>query len=166
MPITLNYQEMRQADHHRFLAELILIALCCVAIGCLNQASPTGSASGTKFGTGSKSSESIPLKAVIDLGVIIQGESTETNRWIVNQSDKPILIAKIERSCECLEVRFPKPDIAPGQKALAQLVYDGAKEPDFKGSLQIEVTLSDETGNKIGVIQVPVEVVPKSVIEP
>lgn len=101
----------------------------------------------------------LPIEAKIDLGVIFSTESVVTNRWIRNQSDKPIHIAKVEKSCECIDLKLADFSLEPGKKVLAQVSYDGGKEPDFLGGLDIELTLLDEQGQKIGRINVPVEVV-------
>jgi len=95
------------------------------------------------------------------LGVVFQGESTRINQWVRNQSDKEIHTAKIEKSCECLDVRLSKSQIASGERVLAHFTYNGTKEPDFVGSLLIEVTFSDENEKNVGRIEVPIEVLSK-----
>lgn len=100
-----------------------------------------------------------PIQATIDLGVIYQGEPAGTNRWIQNQSNKSIRIEKIETSCECVNLKFSKEEISPGEKVLAHVSYDGAKEPDFVGALQIQVTVLDDNRHNVGIIQVLVEVI-------
>jgi hypothetical protein len=49
--------------------------------------------------------------------------------------------------------------IPAGGRVLAEVLYDGSKEPDFVGSLQIEANLLDDKGQKVGVIQIPIEVI-------
>lgn len=104
---------------------------------------------------------SLPVEAMIDLGVILQGESSQINQWVRNQSDTQIEVAKVEKSCECLDIRLDKQQFKAGERTLCHLSYDGAKEPDFVGSLQIEITLLAADGQKVGLIQVPVQVIPK-----
>ena len=96
------------------------------------------------------------------MGVIEQGDSSRISQWIRNQSDHEIQIAKIEKSCECLDVKIVSPQIKPGGRSLIHLSYDGAKEPEFVGGLQIEVTLFNDLGECVGKIEVPVEVVKPS----
>jgi hypothetical protein len=90
---------------------------------------------------------------------VIQGETAQIRQWVRNPSDQQIVIAKIEKSCECLDVRLKSMQIAPGDRVLADFVYDGAKEPDFLGSLLIDVKLLDEKGSSIGRIDVSIDVV-------
>ena len=106
-----------------------------------------------------KASSVLPIQATVNLGVIFQGESSQIKQWLKNHSDKPIRIAQIFTSCECLEVHLSQLEIARGQKVLATFQYDGAKEPDFVGALQIEVTFADSDGNTVGRFNVPLEVV-------
>jgi len=101
----------------------------------------------------------LPLGAKIDLGVIVQGKSAELSCWIRNQGTGDLQLSKIESSCECLEIHLSKMHIAAGERILAHAHYDGAKESDFAGSLQIEVQLIDDKGTKVGQIDVPIEVI-------
>jgi hypothetical protein len=135
------------------------ILIVPVMSGCMDRAALSSNAAS---GVASKAPISLPIHATVDLGVIIQGESVQTNRWIRNQGDKPIRIAKIEKSCECVDLKIIQSEIQPGEKAFVQISYDGAKEPDFTGALQIEVTLLEDSGQSLGSIQVPVEVVSKT----
>jgi hypothetical protein len=104
-------------------------------------------------------SPTLPVKATMDLGVVFQGESARLNAWIKNHSDHEIQATQIEKSCECLEVTLSRTKIAPGERVLVRLHYDGAKEPDFLGSLLIDVQLNDDSGKNVGQIDVPIEVI-------
>ena len=79
--------------------------------------------------------------------------------WIKNAGKDAVRVSKIQASCECLELKLSHPELEPGQRALAQAHYDGAKEPDFIGSLQIEVELLDDKATKVGQINIPIEVI-------
>ena len=57
-------------------------------------------------GRPSNASSSLPIQATVDLGVIVQGESSSINQWVRNRSDKDVHAAKTEKSCECLDVRL------------------------------------------------------------
>lgn len=107
----------------------------------------------------SSTPSALPIEAKIDLGVIVKGESTTFQQWVSNKGDKPVLVANIYTSCECVNVRLSKSQIAPSERVIAQCSYDGKKAPDFLGSLLIEITLYDENGNKVGRIEVPLEVI-------
>ncbi len=94
----------------------------------------------------------------MDLGVVVQGQSAKLSSRIKNQSTNPVQVSKIESSCECLEVRFSRTRISPGESVLAHAHYDGVREPEFVGALQIEVQLIDDKGTKVGQIDVPIAV--------
>lgn len=101
-----------------------------------------------------------PLQATIDLGVVRQGHVASLNVWLKNTGKSAVEVSKIQASCECLELKLSQPLIEPGQRALAQARYDGAREPDFVGSLQIEVELLDDKATKVGQVNIPIEVIP------
>lgn len=104
-------------------------------------------------------SSGLQIQASVNLGVLGQGESGRIVQWVRNTSDKKIFITQIEKSCECLEVRLRSMELLPDDRVLAAFIYDGSKEPDFVGSLLIDVKLSDAEGNNVGRIEVAVEVV-------
>lgn len=105
------------------------------------------------------SHDKLPVQARIDLGVVVQGQSAKLNSWITNQSQEFVEVSNIPSSCECLAVELSKMRIGPGERTLAILNFDGAKEPDFVGSLQIEVELTNDKGIKVGQIDIPVDVI-------
>jgi len=84
---------------------------------------------------------SLPVKATIDMGVITQGESTRIRQWIQNRTASDLQVVKVDKSCDCLDVHMSKVRLAPGERALAQFIYDGKKDPEFVGSLRIEVRM-------------------------
>lgn len=104
-----------------------------------------------------KSSE-MPIKGRIDLGVISPGATTRYSQWIFNQSDSEINVSTVETSCECLTAQISKSQLKIGDKLLIHLTYDGTKEPDFVGELQLEVTLKEGTGKIVGAIVIALEV--------
>lgn len=101
-----------------------------------------------------------PLQATIELGVVRQGQVASLNVWLKNAGKSAVEVSKIQTSCECLELKLSQLLIEPGQRALAQVRYDGAREPDFVGSLQIEVELLDDKATKVGQVNIPIEVIP------
>ena len=137
-----------------FLSCLLVLLL----VGCGNTPPPKSGPTAVPAPQPEKQ-ESVAFGETFDLGVIYQRESARRNGWVKNRTGKPIQIVRIEASCECLDVQLSKFEIAPGDRALAQLHYDGMKEPDFVGSLQIEVNLIGDNDQKVGTIQVPIEVI-------
>lgn len=140
------------------IVRLCLISGMLVSLlnGCSNTAVPSNSAA---TALPNSTQKGLPLQGKFDLGVIFQRDSVRMNRWIKNQSDHAVEVTQIEKSCECLEVKLSPTKIGPGERTLAQLHYDGTKEPDFMGSLLIEVKLNDDKGNNVGLVEVPIEVI-------
>lgn len=136
----------------RLLFLFFFIASVSTLAGCPQSLGPKPAAPGL-------SKKQFPVQSEMDLGVVVQGTSTELRKWVSNASDSPMRIAEIKTSCECLQVRLSQKQIDPQGKFLIFLHYDGAKEPDFAGSLLIEVELLDDQGQQVGRIEVPIEVV-------
>lgn len=103
----------------------------------------------------------MPVQEKIDLGVVVQGETGQITKWVRNRSDKHIHVADMNKTCECIDVRMSRTQIAANGQVLVDFSYDGAKENDFSGSLVIEVQLSDRAGKALGTLEVSVEVVSK-----
>ncbi|MFO1044876.1 MAG: DUF1573 domain-containing protein [Planctomycetaceae bacterium] len=138
------------------MVRIVLFLLLAVVItGCTNSTATTKQASAPQ-----NSKATFPLQTNQDLGVVEKGKSVEHKKWIRNDSDSELQIAEAKTSCECLTVRFSQKKVAPKEKVLVLLHYDGAKEPDFTGSLLIEVEVMDDQKKKIGRIDVPIEVLP------
>ena len=69
----------------------------------------------------------------------MQGESARLSLWITNKSKQAVDAATLKTSCECLSIDLSPPQIEAGKRALVNAHYDGAREPDFVGSLHIEL---------------------------
>jgi len=141
---------------HLRTAGLIATAILCG--GCTESSRPT-TAAPKASGTHAAAPAKWPLLATIDLGVVRQAEVASLNVWVKNTGSSAVEVSKIQASCECLELKMTPQQIEPGQRSLAQARYDGAKEPDFTGSLQIEVELLDDKSTKVGQINIPIEVI-------
>lgn len=150
--------ELHQPVAARLRTELYAGLLLMLITGC---PANSGIARSPATSTTNRNTKPLPIQATIDLGVLYQGESAQSNRWITNQSDKPITIGKVQTSCECVNLQFDHQAIEAGEKALAHISYDGTKEPDFIGSLQVQITLTDSQDQTVGIVLVPVEVIPR-----
>lgn len=146
---------MKSLVHSRTVA---LLATVIIVSGCSEASRPTPAAAVAPVSNPAASAK-WPLLATIDLGVVRQGQVASLNVWLKNAGKSAIQVSKIQASCECLELKLSQPLIEPGQRALAQARYDGAKEPDFVGSLQIEVELLDDKATKVGQVNIPIEVI-------
>ena len=106
-----------------------------------------------------RSGASLPIQETVDLGVVFQGQLTTFHQWIKNRSDQEILVERINVSCDCLSVQLSKKRIAPQGRVLVSFNYDGAKEPEFTGSLAIAVEFTGADRRKFGVITASIDVV-------
>jgi hypothetical protein len=140
-----------------FLLRLVCICVGLVFAGCEPNVPVTAAAQNEVIATGAMSI--LPVSAPVNLGVIVQGESSQINQWVINHTEKPITVAKIYTSCGCMEAQLSELEIAPSQKVFATFKYDGIKEPDFAGSLEIEVTFAESSGRIVGRFGVVFEVV-------
>ncbi len=141
---------VRSPTHCLMLSLSMVFMLTACSRGVTPSSSP---------GVVANSPSSLPLRATVNLGVVVQRQSAELNSWITNKGKSSVRVYKSESSCECLEARLSQMRIAPGERALVHVRYDGAREPEFVGSLQIEVRLVDDTGSTVGQIDVPIEVI-------
>lgn len=105
----------------------------------------------------------VPIQKTMDLGVLVQGESTQFRQWIRNESEHQVEVTNIEKSCDCIDVKIAESRIASRDKTLVVVTYDSSKEPDFTGGLVIEVSLWDAKRTQVGKISVPVEVIGREV---
>ncbi len=78
-----------------------------------------------------------PSSKTIDLGFVPQAGQEQETFSLSNTGTKPVDIAKIETSCDCLELRFPRRTIGPSEKILVRAKLDLTKEPQFLGGLGI-----------------------------
>ncbi len=139
--------------HYWSLAPYLILGI--FLFGCTRTATPISLQSGSS----PNDSSSLPVQATVQLGVISQGASTRFANWIRNQSNRAIHNVTVNTSCECLDVSLAQTTIEAGERVLAHFTYNGGKEPDFVGSLLIEVNLSDRNGQQVGKIDVPIEVI-------
>lgn len=94
-----------------------------------------------------------------DLGVVWRGHKIVARHWIRFRNDTPIRVGEIRTSCECLTVHLSDSEIPPGGRVLGEFTFDSSNEPDFSGSLRIEVEIVDETGEVVAKLDVSAEVI-------
>lgn len=139
-----------------------LLLIGFTLLGCMGPTPPPARQPGGNASTPS----GLPLQTTIELGVVKQGESARLSVWVTNKSKQAVDAATLKTSCECLSINVSPQQIEAGKRALVNAHYDGAKEPDFVGSLHIEVEVLDPAGKKIGEITVPVEVIKAAGLAP
>jgi len=98
-----------------------------------------------------------PGTATIDLGDVDPGFATESSVRVTNSGTKPVTIARATSSCECTSVPEIPVTLAAGASQELKVATDTNHEPDFRGSLAIEVQLEDEQ-RTLGTIRVLITV--------
>ena len=75
----------------------------------------------------------------ISLGVLAPGRSVCTSASIRNPRSVPIIVDRVETSCECVRVSPRSMHIEPGQAAELTIMFDPSEAPEFRGDLGVEV---------------------------
>jgi len=79
----------------------------------------------------------------VDLGHIEKGNPTEATFEFTNNSEKPIVIAKVKSSCGCTVTSYERKAILPGEKANVTATYDARRQGNFRKN--ITVMLSNDS---------------------
>lgn len=82
----------------------------------------------------------------IELGCIRRGGTARQTLVVANGSTTPALLARITTTCECLSVEPLPISLEPGGRQTIAIACDFSDDPDFTGSLAIEVALLDSSG--------------------
>lgn len=69
----------------------------------------------------------------LDLGNLSPGEASQENLILRNIGDKPIDVARVKTSCECISIE-------PKSSLNVVVRYDPGESPDFRGGLRAIVT--------------------------
>ena len=67
-----------------------------------------------------------------DFGKMIQGEQVSFSYKFKNTGDAPLIIAAVERTCGCTEIKFPKDPIKPGGEGSINITYDSKGHKGFQ----------------------------------
>jgi len=76
----------------------------------------------------------------VSLGVVSRGQRANAAFSLANRGSLTLTIERIETSCACLSTTPGPIAIEPGGKKLLDIQFDPFVEPDFHGSLSIDVT--------------------------
>lgn len=78
-----------------------------------------------------------PTESSYDFGQIPQGTPVKHEFTITNSGTEPLLIEKINSTCECIVVEWPKEPIKPGESSVITAKYDAANYGDFREAATI-----------------------------
>jgi hypothetical protein len=76
------------------------------------------------------------MPSEISLGEVPRGGRLEARFMLLNRSNADVEIARIERSCACLELCLAMRRLPPGGRAEGKLRLDLGREPGFSGRLR------------------------------
>jgi len=154
--------KMSRRNSHVGLVTLAMLSLC--GKGCSERRdSRAGIIAATPAESVLTSKENLPLVfREVTLGVIPRAGSRETVTRLTNPTNRTIRWSKLRTSCGCLSVVSSTNVIAPREDAFAKICLDVGEEPEFVGSLALEVTAVGSDGADAFRFDVRAEVVPET----
>jgi Protein of unknown function (DUF1573) len=109
----------------------------------------------------------LPLVAepdTVDLGRLAPGQNSSRGILLVNRASAPVTVDRIETSCPCISAKSNSPLVQVGQSALLTVNYDGAEDPQFRGTLAVECTGLSSGGDPLFRIRVDLSVVSSPIV--
>jgi hypothetical protein len=103
-----------------------------------------------------------PSSIEIDLGEVRPGGQKNAIFRLANNGTTEIEIARIRTSCACLRVELTKTTVRPSEPIEAKVLLDLRVEPDFTGSLGVDVEGFGPAGEKLFAVLVLVAVLVES----
>jgi len=101
----------------------------------------------------------LSLAQVLDLGHIAPGQRCSFALMLRNPHDEPVEVASIHASCPCLKYHEDSWIISPGEEKSMNLAIDLGAEPEFVGTLLVEIDGRTPAGNTAFTGQVRAQVV-------
>ncbi|MDT8347313.1 MAG: DUF1573 domain-containing protein [Flavobacteriaceae bacterium] len=93
----------------------------------------------------SKSQNQMVFEATtLDYGTIAQNSDGKRVFKFVNNSDKPLVIARAKGSCGCTVPSYPKKPVMPGESGEIEVTYDTKRLGKFKKSVTLTTNISKE----------------------
>lgn len=135
---------------------LSLVTLLIVACQSNRQGQSSGNVSGDSLQSVSASAVSQSLKSqaaikydtvFFDLGGIHRDDPDQTREFLfTNTGGAPLVIQKVEASCSCLDIDYPKDAIAPGDssKITMTLKVKELRSGQFYRSAEVYTNASEE----------------------
>lgn len=94
----------------------------------------------------------------LDLGTVGPGSKISGTLQVANKTNRAWRIDRVETSCTCLMVKPGKFEVAGGGSFAANVVFDPASKPDFRGNLLVEVVGREADGDVIFTSRVAIAV--------
>ena len=86
-----------------------------------------------------------------DYGEIKEGKQYTTEFTIKNTGDAPLIITKIDVSCSCIIIDYPKKPINPGESAVIKVTLDANKKA---GRIVKSIYVNSNAKNRLEVIRI------------
>jgi hypothetical protein len=99
---------------------------------------------------------------VVDLGTLRPGQSAQATITLRNTSEKPVIVDRIETSCECLELSHTTLTLPRWSSVSFRVDFDAASAADFSGNLRIRINGLSETGSEVFTVEVTLTVAQES----
>ena len=136
------------------------IAVFCISL--IGSASPNHTPPLTNLASSAR--RHFPLEISPDpvrLGVVIQGHDARAHLTIFNRGSQPVSLDLIETTCPCLTIAPASIALPPGESKTLTIQFNSSAEPDFLGTLLMDVT-GHARGQLLFETQVKLRVVPAS----
>jgi len=123
---------------------VIYISLITAASGCSTKApNPASLASRNNL---SSSDGLVISPKLIDFGALSPGQSSRVDLRISNSSTISRTLDRIETSCPCIRISRLPAEIPVRETRVLEVSFDPSEEPDFRGSLVIDLHGFDPEG--------------------
>jgi hypothetical protein len=134
-----------------------LLACAMAAAGCADTSPRAGEAAVVEPRANGLTLGGEGKPYVVDLGKVPRGSSHSSEIRLMNRTPSPIRVDGFNASCECTSVTGLPIEVPAGGHGQITVVTNLAKEPDFTGSLAVNVKLQSGTQVK-GVVEMDVTV--------
>ena len=94
----------------------------------------------------------------LDLGTLAPGQDAHAKLSLRNNGDKPIVVARVKTSCECVTLEPSEFQVDPQSTVTLDVQYDSSRDPDFLGGLGVNLTGEASSGTALFCVNVDLSV--------
>lgn len=104
-------------------------------------------------------SASISVPESLSLGTLHPGQSGEISFLARNLQSEPINVDRIDTSCPCMRIEPRSLNFGPAQSKLIRVSFDTSEDPNFRGSLEVDVIGRGLTGHPVFSTKIEVSII-------
>jgi hypothetical protein len=132
----------RRIPHNwRLASALCALTVLGAVVSCANR---NKNGSDSPGGT-----DDLPLvvkSSPVDLGSLAPGQRASATLRVLNVSGTEVFLADVKTSCPCVHVIAKAEALLPQRATDIQAEFDPSEEPDFRGTLMVDVTGRSKNG--------------------